>query len=262
MFDTPITMVGNVLTAPQWRRTTQTGTFLVTFRVAATSRRYVKEQGGWIDGDSLRVRVTCWRRLAENISVSVQLGDPVIVHGRLYTRDWVDESGARRSSYELEALAVGFDLARGVAKFARRRAVGGTDVIEGPASDARVGGELTEEVDEPGRPVDLPADNDLFEPFDPALYEVSTGDPGTPDPSAAEASPGAPVGVDGPPDPGGVGNASAPSEARLGDRPGTDAAVPGPEGAGAGGVGQSASPEGDERLAVASGGRGGRGRSR
>jgi single-strand DNA-binding protein len=171
MFDTPITMVGNVLTEPQWRRTTQTGTVLVTFRVAATSRRYVKEQGGWVDGDSLRVRVTCWRRLAENVSASVQRGDPVIVHGRLYTRDWVDDAGARHSSYELEAVSVGFDLGRGVAKFARRRAAGGTDMVEGPASDARAGGELTEEIESPERPADLPADNDLFEPFDPLLYE-------------------------------------------------------------------------------------------
>jgi single-strand DNA-binding protein len=175
MFDTPITMVGNVLTAPQWRRTTQTNTFMVTFRVAATSRRFVKEQGGWVDGDSLRVRVTCWRRLAENVSVSVQLGDPVIVHGRLYTRDWVDDGGTRHSSYELEAVSVGFDLARGVGKFARRKIAGGTDMVEGPANDARVGGELTEEMEDPGRPADLPADNDLFEPFDPQLYEESQG---------------------------------------------------------------------------------------
>jgi single-strand DNA-binding protein len=192
VFDTPITMVGNVLTAPQWRRTTQTNTFMVTFRVAATSRRFVKEQGGWVDGDSLRVRVTCWRRLAENVSVSVQLGDPVVVHGRLYTRDWVDDAGTRHSSYELEAVSVGFDLARGVGKFARRKVAGSTDMVEGPASDARVGGELTEEMEDPGRPADLPADNDLFEPFDPQLYEESQGsdpEPATPsDPSTIDPS--------------------------------------------------------------------------
>lgn len=191
MFDTPITMVGNVLTAPQWRRTKQTDTFMVTFRVAATSRRFVKEQGAWVDGDSLRVRVTCWRRLAENVSVSVQLGDPLIVHGRLYTRDWVDEEGNKRTSFELEAMAVGFDLARGVGKFARRKFAGGTDMVEGAASDARVGGELTEEIDDPGRPADLPTDNELFEPFDPALYEVSGGtapDSGEVDPSLADPS--------------------------------------------------------------------------
>ena len=175
MFDTPITMVGTVLTAPQWRRTTQTGTFMVTFRVAATSRRFVREQNAWVDGDSLRVRVTCWRRLAENVSVSVQLGDPVIVHGRLYTRDWTDDEGRKRTSFELEAVSVGHDLSRGVDKFARRRAVGGTDMLEGPSSDARVGGELTEEVDDPGRPADLPAEHELFEPFDAAVFEESTG---------------------------------------------------------------------------------------
>ena len=40
MFDTPVTVVGNVLTAPEWRRTTITGTFVVTFKVASTSRRF------------------------------------------------------------------------------------------------------------------------------------------------------------------------------------------------------------------------------
>jgi single-strand DNA-binding protein len=196
MFDTPITMVGNVLTAPQWRRTAQTGTFMVTFRVAATSRKFVKEQNAWVDGDSLRVRVTCWRRLAENVSVSVQLGDPVIVHGRLYTRDWVDDEGHRRTSFELEALAVGFDLARGVGKFARRKLAGGTDMIEGTDVDARVGGELTEAVDRPERPADLPADNELFEPFDAALYEESgpgqldavQPDPSLPEPDSSDES--------------------------------------------------------------------------
>lgn len=208
MFDTLVTMVGNVLTAPQWRRTAQTGTIMVTFRVAATSRKFVKEQGSWVDGDSLRVRVTCWRRLAENVSASVQLGDPVVVHGRLYTRDWVDDQGSRRTSFELEADAVGFDLARGVAKFARRRPAGGTDMVEGADSDSRVGGELTEEVDDPGRPTDLPADNDLFEPFDPMLYEVPADradltqpDPSLPEPGpAGEPGQGSGPGLDGEPE--------------------------------------------------------------
>src|SRR5262245_15905477 len=57
MFDTPVTIIGNVLTTPEWRRTNTTGTMLVTFKVASTSRRYDKERGTWIDGASLRVRV-------------------------------------------------------------------------------------------------------------------------------------------------------------------------------------------------------------
>jgi single-strand DNA-binding protein len=173
MFDTPVTVVGNVLTAPEWRRTTATGTFVVTFKLASTSRRFDKERGQWVDGDTLRVRVVCWRRLGENVSVSVQLGDPLVVHGRLYSRDWTDDQGAKRTSYELDAVAVGHDLSRGVDKFARRKTAGATDMVHEPSGGMGIGGELTEPMDDPGRPEDLPPDNELFEEFDSAVYDTT-----------------------------------------------------------------------------------------
>ena len=46
MFDTVVTMLGNVLTAPEWRRTAATGTYVVTFRFASTSRRYDRTSDG------------------------------------------------------------------------------------------------------------------------------------------------------------------------------------------------------------------------
>jgi single-strand DNA-binding protein len=173
MFDTPVTIVGNVLTAPEWRRTTVTGTFVVSFKIASTSRRYDRERGIWVDGDHLRVRVVCWKRLGENVSMSLQLGDPVIVHGRLYTRDWTDDQGGRRTSYELDAVAVGHDLSRGVDKFARRRPAGSTDMGNDEAAAANIGGEATEPMDDPGRPDDLPPDHELFDDFDPAVADAS-----------------------------------------------------------------------------------------
>ena len=173
MFDTAVTIVGNVLTAPEWRRTTVTGTFVVSFKIASTSRRYDRERGVWVDGDHLRVRVVCWRRLGENVSMSLQLGDPVIVHGRLYTRDWTDDQGGRRTSYELDAVAVGHDLSRGVDKFARRRPAGSTDMVNDEATAASIGGEATEPMDDPGRPDDLPPDHELFDEFDPAVADSS-----------------------------------------------------------------------------------------
>jgi len=191
MFDTPVTVTGNVLTAPEWRRTTTTGTFLVTFKVASTSRRFDKERGIWVDGDSLRVRVLCWRRLGENVSVSVQLGDPVVVHGRLYSRDWTDEQGTRRTSYELDAVSVGHDLSKGVDKFARRKAAGATDMVHDPSGAVAAGGELTEPIDNPGRPEDLPPDNELFEEFDSAVYDTTP----IPPPRPADEAPLAPAGV-------------------------------------------------------------------
>ena len=123
MNDVTVTIVGNALTLPEIRRTKSTDTLVATFRVASTSRRFDKDSGRWVDGPSLRVRVTCWRRLAEGVKQSVHTGDPLIVHGRLYTRDWVGEDGQHRVAYELEASAVGHDLSRGSAEFTPHRAV-------------------------------------------------------------------------------------------------------------------------------------------
>lgn len=148
MFDTQISVIGNVITAPEWRRTTQTGQLVASFKVASTARRLDRATGQWVDGNSLRVRVSCWRRLAEGVAASVMVGDPVVVCGRLYTRDWVDEDGQHRVMYELEATAVGHDLSRGRAKFARNRA-GSTSAVEDEAADSRAGNEETELADLP-----------------------------------------------------------------------------------------------------------------
>ena len=166
MFDTAVTLIGNVMTAPEWRRTSQTGTYVVTFRFASTSRRYDRATSRWVDGDSLRIKVACWRKLGENVFESVQLGDPLVIHGRMYSRDWTDTEERRHTSYELDAVAVGHDMSRGVAKFARRRAVGATDAINDPATEGSIGGEAAAAVESPGRPADLPPDNELFTDFD------------------------------------------------------------------------------------------------
>lgn len=146
MFDTQITVCGNVLAPPQWRRTTTTNQLAASFRVASTSRRWDKASNEWIDGQSLRVRVTCWRRLAEGVVQSVKVGDPVIVMGRLYTRDWIDEQGVRRVLYELDANTVGHDLSRGTAEFSRSRSALSTSVIEDEEEARRIGGEDSEAI--------------------------------------------------------------------------------------------------------------------
>lgn len=146
MFDTYVTVVGNVLTAPEWRRTTQSGTLVANFKVASTARRLDRESGRWIDGNSLRVRVNCWRKLAEGVASSVMVGDPVVVVGRLYTRDWTDDAGNHRTMYELEAVAIGHDLSRGRGRFARNRVTMATSSMEEAEAEARVHGEITESV--------------------------------------------------------------------------------------------------------------------
>ncbi|MGA3565065.1 single-stranded DNA-binding protein [Melissospora conviva] len=143
MFDTNVTVVGNVLTAPQWRRTAQSNALVANFKVASTARRLDRETGRWVDGNSLRVRVNCWRKLAEGVASSVMVGDPVVVVGRLYTRDWTDDEGNHRTVYELEAVAVGHDLARGRARFMRNRPAPTTSTVEDAETENRVHGEAT-----------------------------------------------------------------------------------------------------------------------
>ena len=146
MFDTYVTIVGNVLTAPEWRRTTQSNTLVANFKVASTARRLDRDSGRWVDGNSLRVRVNCWRKLAEGVAASVMVGDPVVVAGRLYTRDWTDDAGNHRTLYELEAVAVGHDLSRGRGRFLRNRPGVTTSTVEDAEAERRVHGEPTEPV--------------------------------------------------------------------------------------------------------------------
>ncbi|MFV2102690.1 single-stranded DNA-binding protein [Micromonospora sp. LOL_024] len=178
MFDTNVTIVGNVLTAPEWRRTTQSNTLVANFKVASTARRLDRDSGRWVDGNSLRVRVNCWRKLAEGVAASVAVGDPVVVCGRLYTRDWTDDAGNHRTLYELEAVAVGHDLSRGRGRFLRNRPSLATSAVTDAEAADRVHGEPTEPVPDdqvPARLDDGPLDDD-FELPDPTPSRVGRSD--------------------------------------------------------------------------------------
>lgn len=146
MYDTHVTIVGNVLTLPELRRTKNTGAVVAHFKVASTARRLDRETGQWVDGHSFRVRVNCWRRLAESVHACLVTGDPVVVVGRLYTRDWTDENDNHRIGYELDAIAVGHDLSRGQGSFKRYRPALSTSTVEDEQGPVHVGGEQTEPV--------------------------------------------------------------------------------------------------------------------
>ncbi len=117
MNETTITIVGNVVDEPKLRQT-DSSVSVTSFRIASTSRRFDKEQGRWIDHQRLFVGVTCWRALAENVAASLHKGQPVMVTGRFYGREYRKGENLR-VSYELDAVAVGHDLARGTASFTK-----------------------------------------------------------------------------------------------------------------------------------------------
>lgn len=138
MNETTVTLVGNLVDDPRMR-TTEGGIEVTGFRVASTARRFDRETRRWIDSASLFLSVTCWRSLAGNAVASLRKGDPVVVTGRLSTRTY-EKDGQTRSVCELEALAIGPDLARGTAVFRRSPrpasdGTGGTDGRGDPGVD-------------------------------------------------------------------------------------------------------------------------------
>lgn len=117
--ETPVTMVGTLVKAGDLRRVGEDQSVVLNLRVASNERRFDKVSQRWVDGDSLYLSVHCWRTLAENVSSLVK-GDPVIVAGKLRTREWTTELGERRSLVEIEAHAIGPDLARCTVSGVRR----------------------------------------------------------------------------------------------------------------------------------------------
>lgn len=154
MRGTPVTVVGTLVGDVRLRRVGPDGRLVLNFRIASNERRYDKASESWMDGDSLYLSVSCWRTLAENAATLVK-GDPVIVSGRLRTREWITEEGLRRSVVEMEASAVGPDLARCAATVRKLRR------IEEPVRTGDETGRIREETVEALDECDLPDEFDL-----------------------------------------------------------------------------------------------------
>jgi single-strand DNA-binding protein len=194
LFDTNLVIVGNVLTAPEWRRIESSGSLVANFRVASTARRYDRENSRWVDGNSMRMRIVAWRRLAEGVASSIAVGDPVIIYGRVYTRDWKDENGNGRTSYEMEAFSIGHDLARGRAHFFRAKAAQATSVIDDAEAESVVAGEASVPLtaDEApigygdGLPARFPGEEEpTFVDVPPGGFSTRPADPAVPEEASA-----------------------------------------------------------------------------
>jgi single-strand DNA-binding protein len=121
MNETTITVVGHVATEPTLR-TTAGGVRVAGFRLASTERRFDKGVNGWRDVHTTFYTVTTWRNMAENVCQSIDKGQPVVVTGRLRDSSYDGKDGQRRTVLEIEATALGHDLARGVAAFTKASA--------------------------------------------------------------------------------------------------------------------------------------------
>ncbi|MFE0456056.1 single-stranded DNA-binding protein [Streptomyces sp. NPDC058914] len=116
MNETMVCAVGNVATQPVYREPPAGAS--ARFRLAVTSRYWDREKSTWTDGHTNFFTVWANRQLATNTAASLNVGDPVMVQGRLKVRTEVRE-GQNWTSADIEAVAIGHDLARGTSAFRR-----------------------------------------------------------------------------------------------------------------------------------------------
>lgn len=152
MFETPITVVGNIVTNPFRQRVGDQE--VIRFRMASNSRRRTPD-GGWEPGNSLFVSVSCWGKLVTGVGASLGKGDAVIVVGQVYTSEYDDREGVRRSSVEVRATAVGPDLNRCVARIETLRQTGAAGATDAPeAAEAETDADTDVHTDELGDTAD------------------------------------------------------------------------------------------------------------
>jgi single-strand DNA-binding protein len=155
--DTLITVVGNVVDSP--RKVRLKSGSVTNFRLASTGRRFDGATQHWLDSSTFYVDVECWNDLSSHVSGSISKGDPVVVLGAISTQEWETDTG-RRSKPQIKAVAVGHNLARGIASFTKVKSSRGLSV----AADEGSGD---------------PSDEEFGEPVDPLTGEVlgEAGDP-------------------------------------------------------------------------------------
>ncbi len=150
MNDVMMTLIGNVIKDVDLRFTTN-GDPVASFRIASNTRRFDRENERWIEGDTHYMSVTCWRNLASNVANSVKKGMPVIVYGRLRSREVERPCGEGSHVvryHDVEAYAVGPDLARGTADFSRVKSAAVTESETRIVADVMGAAALAEELDE------------------------------------------------------------------------------------------------------------------
>lgn len=117
MNETIVCAVGNVATQPVYRELAAGPS--ARFRLAVTARYWDREKGTWADGHTNFFTVWANRQLAVNAAASLNVGDPVIVQGRLKVRTETREGQQNRTSADIDAVSIGHDLARGTSAFRR-----------------------------------------------------------------------------------------------------------------------------------------------
>lgn len=88
-------------------RFTPSGVAICDMRLVASSRKKNEQTQEWEDDKTFWVNATGFRGQAENMAESFQKGHLIVLIGRIYTEEWEDREGNKRSTVKILVNDVG-----------------------------------------------------------------------------------------------------------------------------------------------------------
>jgi single-strand DNA-binding protein len=130
-----ILLMGNLTKDPELRYTPQ-GTAVANLRMAVNRKYRTKDQE--LKEEVCFITAVVWNKQAETCNQYLHKGSSVFVEGRLQSRTWEDNTGAKRSVIEVRAERVQFMGAPGAPKVASQtNEVHSTEALsEEPSSES------------------------------------------------------------------------------------------------------------------------------
>ena len=95
-----VILIGNVGKDPEVRHL-ETGAAVASFTLATTER--YKNRNGELQDQTEWHNIVCWRNLAELSEKYIKKGNQIFVEGKIRTRSWTDQTGAKRYTTEIVA---------------------------------------------------------------------------------------------------------------------------------------------------------------
>lgn len=137
--ETIITVVGNLTNDPELRFT-PSGSAVANFTLASTPKTFDRQSNEFKDGETLFLRSSVWREMAENVAESLTKGMRVVAQGRLKSRSYETKEGEKRTVIEFEIDEIGPSLRFANAKVNRTQRSGNSQGGGGFGGGNQAGG--------------------------------------------------------------------------------------------------------------------------
>lgn len=102
------------------------GRSFARFRMVVPRARR-KDDGQWEEGEPQWYTVRAWGTLAENMTMSLRKGHPILVIGRPAAYAWASKDGELRAELAINAFSVGHDLGYGASLYRRIASLRGVE---------------------------------------------------------------------------------------------------------------------------------------